>query len=379
MRKSDRIAPTAKLDRGAPPADAGWAPEATPRYGEGLPPDLVYPWDEPGKQPRRPRRGRLALRLVALAVVLLLLAVVVRLAVFVAAVSTAPLLSTHFWPFGGPRQANVLIMGYGGQGHDGAYLTDSMLLLHADLGTRQTAQISVPRDLWVQVPPDSGHYAKINSAYAYGVGADGANLDAGGQLATLKVSQVTGLPVDRWVSVDFQGFRALVDALGGVDITVARSFSAQYPANDDPAVNPNWITVSFKAGRQHMDGETAIRYARARYADTPAEASDFARSQRQELLVRAIGAKLKSPTSWWRFFAVLNALQPHLHTNLSPVDLATLALRANPGGSTKIALDDTNVLVNDTSADGQAILVPRGGDYGIIGTYIQQQLAAGNR
>jgi anionic cell wall polymer biosynthesis LytR-Cps2A-Psr (LCP) family protein len=160
---------------------------------------------------------------------------------------------------------------------------------------------------------------------------------------------------------------------------VARSFSAQYPANDDPAVNPNWITVSFKAGRQHMDGETAIRYARARYADTPAEASDFARSQRQELLVRAIGAKLKSPTSWWRFFAVLNALQPHLHTNLSPVDLATLALRANPGGSTKIALDDTNVLVNDTSADGQAILVPRGGDYGIIGTYIQQQLAAGNR
>lgn len=372
MRKSSKLAPTAKLDLDAP----GAPPQ--PPYGEGLPPDLVYPWDEPGKRPPRPRR-RLVLRLVALAVVLVLLAVVVRLAVFVAAVSTAPPLSAHFWPFGGPRQANVLVLGYGGQGHDGAYLTDSLLLLHADLGTRRTAQIGVPRDLWVQVPPDSGRYAKINSAYAYGLGANGDNLDAGGQLATMKVGQVTGLPVDRWVSVDFQGFRALVDALGGVDIDVERSFSAQYPANDDPAVDPNWITVSFQAGRQHMDGETAIRYARARYADTPAEASDFARSQRQERLVRAIGAKLKSPTSWWRAWAVLNALQPHLHTNLSPLDMATLALRADPGGSVKIALDDTNVLVNDTSADGQAILVPRGGDYGIIGTYIQDQLAAGNR
>jgi LCP family protein required for cell wall assembly len=195
-------------------------------------------------------------------------------------------------------------------------------------------------------------------------------------MVTTKVSQVTGLPTNRWITIDFQGFRTLVDAMGGVDIDVERAFSAQYPANDDPAIDPNWITVSFAAGRQHMDGETAIRYARARYADTSEEASDFARSQRQNRLVAAIAAKLKRPTVWPRAFAIMDALQPALRTNLAPVDLPILFLRANLAGATHIRLDDSNVLVNDTSSDGQAILVPRNDDYGAIARYITEQIPA---
>ncbi len=154
-----------------------------------------------------------------------------------------------------------------------------------------------------------------------------------------------------------------------------RAFSADYPANDDPAIDASWTRVSFAAGRQRMDGETALRYARARYADVPAEASDFARSQRQQQLVRAIGARLKSPTAWWRVFGVLNALQPALRTNLAPLDMLVLFLRADPGDSARIVLDDGNVLEHSVSADGQAILLPRGGDYGLIARHLREQLS----
>lgn len=302
---------------------------------------------------------------------LLLVALAARLLLFANAVSTEPLWAAHLSPAG---EANVLVLGYGGEGHEGAYLTDSLLLLHSDLRSGDTAQISIPRDLWVQIPPDSGRYAKINGAYAYGRGAAGDPV-GGGAMATRKVGQVTGLATDRWVTIDFRGFRALVDALGGVDIEVERAFSSQYPANDDPAIDPSWITVSFAAGRQHMDGETAIRYARARYADTPEEANDFARAQRQQRLVAAIGARLRQPVHWWRAFAVMNALQPALQTNLAPADLLVLFLRADTGGATRIRIDDSNVLVNATSSDGQAILQPRGGDYEVIARYIREQLA----
>jgi LCP family protein required for cell wall assembly len=301
---------------------------------------------------------------------ILVLALVVRTIAFANAVSTEPLWSVHLSPVG---EANVLVLGYGGQGHEGAYLTDSLLLLHSDLGSGETAQIGIPRDLWVQIPPDSGRYAKINGAYAYGRGEAGDPV-AGGRMATHKVEQVTGLSTDQWVTIDFQGFRALVDALGGVDIEVERAFSSDYPANDDPAIDPNWITVSFEAGKQHMDGETAIRYARARYANIPEEASDFARAQRQQRLVAAIGARLKQPVHWWRAFAVMGALQPALQTNLAPADLLILFLRADTGGSTRIRIDDGNVLENTTSDDGQAILRPINGDYELIVRYIREQL-----
>lgn len=367
-------------------------PGAAPRYGEGLPTDLVYPWDTPrrgavgppapagplGPPARRWRRPRIG-RWLALGVALVVAALVVRGVIFFAAVSSAPFFSVHYGPLAPSSRANLLILGYGGAGHEGGYLTDSLVLLTADLAAGTSAQIGVPRDLWVQIPPNSGQYAKINSAYAYGMAASGGQTAGGGDLAATKVAQVTGLPVDRWVSIDFQRFRALVDALGGVDITVDRAFTSRYPANDNPAVDPSWITVSFQAGRQHMDGETAIRYARARYATDPQEASDFARSLRQQKLTRAIVAKAINPLSWWRVFAVLNAVQPALRTNLSPLDVVILATRGNLSGSTPIGLNDTNVLRNDFSADGQAILLPRDGDYGVIARYIAQQLASSGR
>jgi hypothetical protein len=88
----------------------------------------------------------------------------------------------------------------------------------------------------------------------------------------------------------------------------------------------------------------------------------------------AISARLRQPIHWWRAFAVMNALQPALQTNLAPADLLMLFLRADTSDATRIRIDDGNVLENATSDDGQAILQPLGGDYDLISQYIRQEL-----
>jgi LCP family protein required for cell wall assembly len=243
------------------------------------------------------------------------------------------------------------------------------VLLSRDGGKQ--AQVSIPRDLWVQLPPGSGRYAKINEALADGYLNGG--LDAGGQLAARKVEDVTGLPVTGWVLEDFEGFRQLVDALGGVDINAPRAFSAQYPVNDDPSVDARWKVIHFDAGPQHMDGERALEYARARYADNPQEASDFARSARQQLLIAAIREKIASPAGALRFLPVVNAAAGAIHTNLPPMELASFVAGFHPEQAKHISLD--GVLVDGRSPNGEDILLPKSGNYALISDYVKSQLA----
>src|SRR5438128_5579749 len=210
-----------------------------------------------------------------------------------------------------------LVMGYVGSGHDVAYLTDSMVVMSLLPSSHHTTLISVPRDLWVQIPEGSGQYNKINYAYTYGSN-NGANAVGGGTAAVQKVSAVTGLDVKYWLTINFQGFRDFINAIGGIDVYVPDSFTAKYPANDDPIINPNWITVHFSKGMHHMDGETAIRYARARYVlDNPAEGSDFARSARQQIMMKAALTKVKQMSTWPSLLNALTALQHAIYTNLS--------------------------------------------------------------
>jgi polyisoprenyl-teichoic acid--peptidoglycan teichoic acid transferase len=299
-----------------------------------------------------------------LAVALVLLVIIgagAWAAVQLAQTSTAPL--TFDAPSGDQR---VLILGYGGGDHPGAYLSDSMLLL------TQRAELSIPRDLWVQLPPNSGRYARINEALQDGYSSGG--LTAGADLAAQKVQDVVGMPVTGWVLDDFDGFRGMVDALGGVDVDVQRASTAQYPVNDNPDVNASWKTVHFDSGRQHMDGEHALEYARARYSDDPLEGSDFARSARQQRLVTAIRQKLASPAGAVRFVPFVQGVAGAIHTNLSPTALAAFLAAFHPDQAKHVTLDNTNVLVDGRSPDGGDILLPRSGDYSLIATYVKSQL-----
>jgi LCP family protein required for cell wall assembly len=244
-----------------------------------------------------------------------------------------------------------------------------------------TTLISVPRDLWVQVPPDTGQYAKINTAYADGLfngySGEPAGRVAAGDEAARKVSDVLGLPVHFWLTIDFSGFRRLVDALGGVSITVPTAFTAQYPANDDPRIDPSWKIIHFAAGPQHMDGERAIEYARARYVLDPAsEGSDFARSARQQLLLRAILGRAREITAWPGLTGAMDALQSSLYTNLSLADLVRFTQKLDFAHAAHIGLSDANMLVDAQSSDGQDILLPVNGDWDAVHRFIASGLAS---
>ncbi len=296
-----------------------------------------------------------------------------------AAISTQDPLSTQTGYMLGFGRVNLLVLGYGGGGHDGAYLTDSMMVISLIPSSGSTTLLSVPRDLWVEVPLGSGQHGKINSAYEWGLANGYAGLPPGkqaaGAVAAQAASDITGLDVSYWLTMDFQGFRKLVDALGGVTITVPTAFTARYPRNDDSSIDAGWKVIHFDAGPQHMDGERAIEYARARYVlNPPSEASDFARSVRQQFLLRAILARARQMSAWSRLAAAATALQGALTTNLSLIDLALFVQKMDFHHAHHIGLSTQNVLVNGTSDDGQAILLPANGDWGGVKQYVAAQL-----
>src|SRR5262249_20710872 len=186
-----------------------------------------------------------------------------------------------------------------------------------------------------------------------------------------------GLRVPFWLTIDFSGFRQLVDALGGVDITVPTAFTARYPANDDPTIDPSWKIVRFAAGPQHMGGEHAIEYARARYVLEPlSEGSAFARSARQQLLVRAILSRAREITAWPGLTSAMDALQGSLYTNLSLSDLVRFIQKLDFAHAAHIGLSDMNVLVDAQSSDGQDILLPANGDWDAVRRYVAAGLNA---
>lgn len=337
-------------------------------------------YDHPRPRQRRRKRGCM-LGCTSSLVIFLLLAIFFfitaqRVLAFGSAISNQSPLSTQTGYIGGSQRVNFLIIGYGGTGHDGAYLTDSLVVISLMPQSHHTTLISVPRDLWVQNPAADGNHSKINALYT---SASKNNTDpiAGGNAVAQKVSVVTGLQINYWMTINFAGFRDFIDAVGGIDVAVPDSFTAKYPANDDPAVNPNWTTVTFKRGLQHMDGQRAIVYARARYVlDNPAEGSDFARSQRQQLIMKAALTRMKQWQTWTHMFGALDKLEHTLYANLSLADLAQFALKMDLNAAHRAGLSNANVLVDATSDDGQAILLPQNGDWAQITAYVQKQLYA---
>lgn len=336
-----------------------------------------------GRPPMRQRRRRRGCTIGCLGTLVIFLVLATfffltaqRVLAFGSAISNQSPLSTQTGYMGGSQRVNFLIMGYGGSSHDGAYLTDSLVVISLMPQSHHTTLISVPRDLWVQNPANSGNYSKINTVYTQ-ASRNNADPVAGGNAVAQKISLITGLRVDYWLTINFAGFQDFINAVGGVDVNVPDSFTARYPANDNPAVNPNWITVKFKRGVQHMDGRRAIVYARARYVlDNPAEGSDFARSQRQQLIMKAALTKMKQWQTWPHMFGALDKLEHTLYANLSLADLTQFALKMDLNAAHRAGLSNANVLVDATSDDGQAILLPQNNDWALIPAYIQKQLYA---
>lgn len=177
---------------------------------------------------------------------------------------------------------NVLFLGIGGEGHEGSDLTDTMLLVSFNLVSNKLSLISLPRDIWVP-----SMKAKINTAYHYG----------GIDLSKSAVSETLGVPVHYAVRLDFQGFIKAIDAVGGIEIVVDRSFDDyKYPIPGKETVYPEsdrYEHVRFEQGTIHMDGSTALKFARSRHAEGD-EGTDYARSKRQEKIILSFRDKVIS-------------------------------------------------------------------------------------
>src|SRR4029079_3863949 len=133
----------------------------------------------------------------------------------------------------------------------------------------------------------------------------------GSQTAKQTVSNLLGQRVDRYVVIGLQGVRDVVDAVGGVDITVGQAIHDDaYPTDDY-----GFQTVDIPAGRQHMDGDTALKYARTRHQD-----SDFGRIARPQQVVAAVARAMLNPANWPRVPVVAAAVGQAIHTDLSPLD-----------------------------------------------------------
>lgn len=182
-------------------------------------------------------------------------------------------------------RTNVILLGMGGEGHEGGDLTDSILFVSFNLNNNTADIIPIPRDIWIP-----SMQAKINTAYHYG------NLN----LAKSAVSEILGVPVHYSITLDFQGFVKAIDAVGGVDVEIDRTFDDyEYPIPGQENAFPlesRYEHVHFDAGITHMDGDTALRFARSRHA-VGEEGTDFARGQRQEKIIFAFRNKVLSTST----------------------------------------------------------------------------------
>jgi len=173
------------------------------------------------------------------------------------------------------QRTNILLMGIDRRpGEAFISRTDSMMLISVDSQNNKAVILSIPRDLYVNIP---GHgLDRINTAFVYG--SAGNNPAGGAAMAMQTVEFNLGVPIDHYVLVDFSAVTKTVDTLGGVDVYVP------YEINDPtfPDMDYGYDPLYIPSGLQHMDGRTALKYARTRHVD-----NDFGRAARQQQVMLA--------------------------------------------------------------------------------------------
>lgn len=337
--------------------------------------------------PSRPRRWKR--NLVLLLVIVLLSGCTggwllwQRVSAFNDEVSSAGSISSALlFPLMGSDRVNVAMYGYGGPEHTGGtYLADSIIILSIDPKTDTTTMIPIPRDLWVQGLPELPDNAKINEAFADGY-VHGGVYEAGAA-ATRVLAKITGLPIEHWMALDFTGFKAMVDSVGGVNIDNPVAFG--YTWSEGNFFAGNWDGGYFDAGPLFLDGTRALDYSRTRYTSVRAESSDFARSVRQQRVLVAIKSRLGGGGvgSLGPGLAIMDALKgttggvPLMATDLSAIDLYLLS--GHLGADRRIELTEGVILEATSNSIGQYILVvigrASGSDYAPLQAYLQTELA----
>ncbi len=184
--------------------------------------------------------------------------------------------------------------------------TDSMLLLSVNPDDAVISMTSIPRDTYTYIETEAFMgYDKINAAYAYG-GVD-ASIQA--------VEELLAVPINYYLTLDFQAFENIVDALDGIEIDVPFDLK-EMNAQDK-------VTVNLKKGKQTLDGEEALAFARTRKID-----NDIERGGRQQQVVQAVAKKAMQIGTISKYKSILQALDGHIETDMPMGDILSLASSA---------------------------------------------------
>ncbi|HEY8685107.1 MAG TPA: LCP family protein [Chloroflexota bacterium] len=248
-------------------------------------------------------------------------------------------------PWNGRDRITVVAMGLTQRTTEPAR-TDTLLAMDINPATHHINMLSVPRDLWVNVPGSSLSNEKLADAYAIG----------GAKLAAYTLERDLGIPVDYTVAMTFRGFMHLIDAMGGVDVNVPQELKdPTYPC----LVGFDYCPIDIKPGLQHMTGATALEFVRERHAFAQ---QDLARVKDQQAFSDAVKRTLVSPATWPRYGAVLRALEGNVITNVPLNDFPEMGVqfllaRQNNVNHSYINIQN-GMVTPDWSADGQSILRP---------------------
>ena len=285
------------------------------------------------------------------------------------------------------QRINIALYGYGGPGHDGAYLTDSIMIVSIQpqqSGPPRIAEISIPRDWWVPIDLGNGRNAmqRVNVAYSTGeTGApfhtsyDDSDKLGGGRAGNATIGRMLGIHLDYFVGVDFNAFQQAVDSVGGIDVDVQHTFTDNnFPSDGcDNGGQCKPITIHFDAGMQHMDGHTALQFARSRESTDPEEGTNFARNKRQQLVLNAVKAKVLSVGGISKLPDLLNAFGDNVLTNL-PIDdaksLYELVKGVDNASIIHVSIDDTNFVYECGSRCDAAIEYPHDRTFASVSHYV---------
>ncbi len=282
-------------------------------------------------------------------------------------------------------RTNFLILGSGGEGHDGSNLSDTMIFISVNQNSPDIALIPIPRDLWV-----NSLKAKINHAYFFGY--EKAATAGGLLMAKAAVTEVINQPVHFALNIDFSTFSKAIDIIGGVDITIDKTFTDNlYPIpgreNDtcggDIKYSCRYESITFEAGDAHLDGEMALKFVRSRHSEDVEEGTDFARSKRQTKVLRGFADKLLSlnnlkNTSIYKSLVALAA--DSVSSDIESPYYSTLfqaAMKLRSAPVRQISLIDSGLLINpplSAKYQNQWVLIPKDSKFTEIFNFVSTSL-----
>lgn len=277
--------------------------------------------------------------------------------------------------------SNILILGKGGTNHPGGQLTDTIILARLRQSDKKLAMISIPRDLLVPIP--GAGERKINEAYSTGWNSvsnkdTNKKAEAGAKLTSDVVSKMANIPIHYYISVDFSGFKEVVDILGGITVDVEQDiYDPLYPKDGFSkdgtyAKTDAYTTFSLKKGLQNLNGETALKYSRSRETT-----SDFDRARRQQKVIVAIRDKalslgvLSNPK---KVSDLVNSVGNHIRTNLNVSEIrefVNILKSVDKNNISNNVIDNGSQGLLVSSNEGFYHLIPRTGNFKEIQSFVK--------